>query len=48
MFKHVTNRMTQTLSQKDVWLKRISATGFVFFLIKGVLWLLLPLIWFTA
>lgn len=31
------------------WLKRLGVAGFLFFLIKGLLWLLLPtlLVWFA-
>ena len=30
------------LAPPPAWLKRIGAGGFVFFLIKGLLWLLVP------
>jgi hypothetical protein len=33
-----------------LWLKRIGVLGFLFFLVKGLLWLALPtlLVWFAA
>jgi hypothetical protein len=32
------------------WMKRFGAAGFLFFLVKGILWLIVPalLVWFGA
>jgi len=32
----------QPQSKMIVWLKRLGVAGFVFFLIKGLLWLIVP------
>jgi len=31
-------------SKKAIWLKRFGIAGFLFFLIKGLLWLIVPLL----
>lgn len=33
---------TAGTSTKALWLKRLGAASFVFFLVKGLLWLLVP------
>ena len=33
---------TNATVDRKVWLRHLGATGFAFFLLKGLLWLLLP------
>lgn len=33
---------TATSSTRALWLKRLGAASFLFFLVKGLLWLLVP------
>ena len=42
----MTSRLTETdrMSRRGKLLKRLGAVGFLFFLIKGLLWLTVPLI----
>ena len=38
----MTNETGKEKSQAKGWLKRLGLAGFLFFLIKGLLWLIIP------
>lgn len=35
-------RPETSASRRGLWMKRLGVAGFVFFLVKGLLWLLIP------